>query len=133
MELALAFKLHSAVRYLVLVAGLAAVAKLALSWRRGGRPDRGDRALATAFTALFDLQLVLGALTFALGVFAPRIAGHLALTLGAAALLHSLQVRNRRRSEPGVALPLLAITGAMVLVVLGMLAIGRGPLTATAF
>jgi hypothetical protein len=49
----------------------------------------------------------------------------------AAGLAHALLVVNRKRANPGYLLPLIAVAGAFVLIIGGILAIGRSLLATT--
>ncbi len=51
---------HSYLRWLILIAALAAVVKFALGWRRGAAFQSMDRGLASGFSGLMDLQATLG-------------------------------------------------------------------------
>lgn len=51
---------HSHLRWLILIAALAAILKFAWSWLRGGTFQRLDRILASSFSGLMDLQTLLG-------------------------------------------------------------------------
>lgn len=52
--------LHSIVRWVIMVAALAAVVRFALGWRRGGQFSLMDNGLAAGFSGLMDLQILLG-------------------------------------------------------------------------
>ena len=121
------FHAHSGLRYLVLLAGIIAVAAFLIGLLR--RRDFGGAGpgLLAAYTGLVDLQIVLGLVLFALGRRVPGIEGHLALMILAAAVLHGASIARRRRSQPtGYGLPLVGVVGSLMLIVLGILAIGRG-------
>lgn len=60
----LIFDIHSAVRWLVLLAGAVASLKFLRGWIRGDEFKQLDHLLATAFSGLFDLQVTLGFIFF---------------------------------------------------------------------
>jgi hypothetical protein len=51
---------HSHLRWLILIAALAAILKFGWGWLRGGTFQRLDRILASSFSGLMDLQALLG-------------------------------------------------------------------------
>ncbi|WP_434388569.1 hypothetical protein [Melittangium boletus] len=126
------FKAHSGLRYLVLVVGLLAVVYF-VSGLVSKRPaDKKVRILGSSFAGLLDTQILLGLVLLGSGwPFQPMLWGHLSLMLLAAVLAHVLLVVNRRRPQPGFLLPLIGVGGALLLISLGILAIGRGVLGST--
>ncbi|WP_426754648.1 hypothetical protein [Myxococcus sp. Y35] len=65
--------LHSWLRWGVVVLGVLALVKSLMGWRRGRDWTSGDRGLQVAFTATFDLQMLLGmTLYFVLSPLTPR-------------------------------------------------------------
>ena len=120
------FYIHSGLRYAVLLMGLVALVYFAsgLATRRPvGRPVR---ILGSSFAGLLDTQVLLGVLLVGAGwPFYPALWGHLTMMLLAAVLTHVLLVVNRRRAQPGYLLPLLAVAGALLLILGGILSIGR--------
>jgi hypothetical protein len=94
--------------------------------------DKKVRILGSSFAGLLDTQILLGLVLLGAGwPFRPMLWGHLALMLLAAVLAHVLLVINRKRPQPGFLLPLIAVGGALLLIVGGILAIGRGVMTST--
>lgn len=122
------FHAHSGLRYLVLLAGLVALVFFAFSLATKRPWSKGARVLGSVFTGLLDLQIVLGILLVLMGGnWYPAMWGHVVMMVVAAAAAHVLFAKNRRRPEPGHALPLVAIVVATVCVVGGIFAIGRSP------
>jgi len=121
------FEAHSGLRYLVLLAGA-----IALLWFLAGwilRKPYGPPAPAAfgAFLGLLDLQGLLGIAMWIGGRRAPGIVDHLMLMLGAVLVVHLASVVHRRRPRPvGYGMPLAAVTVALALIVIGILALGRG-------
>jgi hypothetical protein len=52
--------IHSIIRWLIVIAAVAAIVKFALGWLQGGAFQKIDRILAAAFSGLLDLQATLG-------------------------------------------------------------------------
>lgn len=125
------FQLHSGLRYLVLLAGVAALAYYAFGLITRRSPDRTARALGATYVGMLDLQIVVGVALALSGRWSPIVIGHLVMMLLAAITAHGLFVISRRSARPGFGLPLIAVSVALVLIVGGILAIGRGPLTST--
>ena len=126
------FKAHSGLRYLVLVMGLIALAYFAFGLVTKRPVDKKVRILGSSFAGLLDTQILLGLVLLGSGwPFQPKLWGHLTLMLLAAGLAHGLLVKNRRSAQPGFLLPLIAVGGALVLILAAILAIGRGPFTST--
>jgi heme A synthase len=81
------YQAHSGLRYLVLLAALGAVVSLAYALAMG-RVDRSARVLPVAFTALLDLQVLLGIGLVIGGVFPDAAVGHLAMMVLALVAAH---------------------------------------------
>ena len=117
------FAAHSGMRYLVLCMGL-----IALAWfvwgKASGRPfTRPAPALLAAFIGFLDVQVLLG-IGLLIGGHRPAgIWGHVALMVAAVTFAHVMN--KRRKRAPGYGLPLLAVAGAIALIVVGILSIGR--------
>ena len=123
------FHAHSGLRYLVLLAAIVAIVSLGYALATGRRVRTAQR-LATTFTALLDLQIVLGfGLVFG-GLFPDAVIGHLALMLLGAIVVHATSYFGRQaeseRREIGIRLGGIVIS--LVLIVGGILAIGRSVL-----
>jgi hypothetical protein len=69
--------LHSGLRYLVLLAGVAAVVTSAMGLRGGAAPSGAERASMSAFVGLLDLQVVLGVLLLLYWPFYGALIGHI--------------------------------------------------------
>lgn len=118
---------HSGIRYLVLLAGVLALA-YALFGVVTRRPyDPWMRRLASAFAGLIHLQILLGISLLFIGRFTPAVTGHILLMVlaaGAAQVVPS--VMRRRPPEARTWMPHVISAGAALgLVVLGILSIGR--------
>ena len=120
---------HSGLRYLVLLAALAAIVALAYALATG-RPARAAQLLATSFTGLLDLQVLLGIALVIGGIFPDAVVGHLVMMVFAAVVTHASSIVGKRssseRRELGIRLA--GIVVALALIVGGVLAIGRSVL-----
>lgn len=121
------FYAHSGVRYLVLLSGVVAVAYLAQATARREPFGKASRAVMSAFTGFLDLQVLLGLLLLTVVPFYGALAGHLVLMLAAALVGHAVTIANRNRppERQSNALLLAGALTTVVLIVLGILAIGR--------
>ena len=119
------FHAHSGLRYLVLLAGAVALAWFLYGWARGKPFAPPAPAILTALIGLIDLQIVLGFVLYIGGRTAPWILLHLGLMLAAAGVLHFTSIMRRRRAPAGYALPLAGTVLAIVLMIGGILALGR--------
>ncbi|MSR22493.1 MAG: hypothetical protein EXR92_02950 [Gemmatimonadetes bacterium] len=119
---------HSALRYVVLLAGALAVAcSLFLVVTR--RPyDRRVRIASSFFAGLLHLQVLFGFVLIVSGRFYPQLIGHLFMTL-AAAVAVQVPISVMRRRPPEERRPMPHLVGAAVALALiwgGVAAIGRG-------
>lgn len=96
--------IHSIVRWLIVIVASITVIKFALGWLRGSAFSGMDRGLASAFSGLIDLQVLLGFIFFfwnGLGAGAgfPRYRlEHMAIMLVAAVVAH-LPVRWKNAED----------------------------------
>lgn len=120
------FHAHSGIRYLVLLIGLIAIAILAYALITR-KPVRAVGAVSAAFTGVVDLQVLLGLILLFLWPFYGALIGHITLMVLAAATAHGASVWARRSSDARRALTIRlgGILLTLLLVVLGILAIGR--------
>lgn len=121
------FHAHSGLRYLVLLAGLLALAFSLTAALRGQPWNRPGRILLSAFVGLMDLQVLMGLILVFVRVFYPALWGHLTLMILAAAAGHVAAAMNRRR-PPERQSHWVAVIGAglgLVLIVGGIMSIGR--------
>jgi uncharacterized membrane protein YphA (DoxX/SURF4 family) len=123
------YQAHSGLRYLVLLAALGAVVSLAYALAMG-RVDRSARVLPVAFTALLDLQVLLGIGLVIGGVFPDAAVGHLAMMVLALVAAHGSSVLARRASSSRreLTIRLVGILLALALIVGGIMALGRSVL-----
>lgn len=120
------FHAHSGLRYLVLLLGVLAVA--ALLWQRYGRgPLRLRRIATAAFVGVLDVQVLLGIALLFFRPFYGALAGHITMMVLALVVAHIYSVRTKREADVNRAYSLnaIAIIAPLVLVVAGIMAIGR--------
>ncbi len=118
---------HSGLRYLVLLLGVAAllVSFYGLATRR---PLPAARAVMGAFVGTLHLQVLIGVALVASGIWYGALAGHLTLMLVAAAVATVALVRAKRAPDAARAdrVRVFGAGAALLCIVLGILAIGRG-------
>jgi hypothetical protein len=120
---------HSGLRYLVLLAALGAVVSLAYALAMG-RSDRSARVLPIVFTALLDLQVLLGIGLVIGGVFPDAAVGHLVMMVLALVVTHGASVLARRAGAERreLLIRLVGIVLALLLIAGGIMALGRSVL-----
>jgi len=118
---------HSGIRYLVIAAALWTIGYAAYGFATGRPWGRGIRITSLVFTALVDLNVVLGFALLFSRPFYPQLVWHIAAMLMAAFLAHLVPLVMRKRPlEKRSYVPYAA--GALVvlfLIVFGIVAIGR--------
>ena len=123
------FHAHSGLRYLVLLAALAAMVALVYALATA-RAVRASQLLAASFTGLLDLQVLLGLGLVIGGIFPDAVVGHLVMMVFAAVITHASSIVGQRasseRRELGIRLA--GIVAALALIVGGIMAIGRSVL-----
>ena len=120
---------HSGLRYLVLLAAIAALIALTYAVATG-RATRAASVLAAIFAGLLDLQIVLGVGLVIGGNFPDAVVGHLILMMFAAVVTHASSIVGRRSSSERreLLIRLGGIAISLALIVGGIIAIGRGVL-----
>jgi heme A synthase len=128
------FFAHSGLRYLVLLAGVIALLYFAYAVATKSGNERVSRILGASFAGLIDLQALLGIVMVVLGLFYSALIGHIFMMLGAAVVAHAAMVLARSSPEPARAnsIRLMGVVVALLLIVGGIMAIGRSPLGAGA-
>ncbi len=126
------FYAHSGLRYLILLMGVVCFAVFALGVAQKSTFGKPQRLLGTIYAGLLHTQATLGLIMVAMGRFYPALIGHLVLMLLAAVDMQVLMIMNRKRDVPGFILPLAGVVSSLVLIVGGVMAIGRGLFTSTA-
>lgn len=122
---------HSGLRYVVLLLALVNIVVLVKGLATKSTPGKLERILGSSFAGTLHLQVLLGLSMVAMGKFYPQLIGHIAMMLSAAVLAQATLSINKKRPQPGHQLPLIGIGGALVLILGGILAIGRSPFLMT--
>jgi heme A synthase len=88
---------------------------------------RAGKIVSSVFVGLLDLQGVTGLLAVALGLYYPALLGHVFTMIGAIAAAHIFTAMAKSSSDPHRAnqLRLMAFATALLLITVGVLAIGR--------
>lgn len=120
---------HSGLRFLVLLAGIAALLYLAYGWATRRAYDKPARILPASFVGLAWLQIILGVLLVASGIFYPSLIGHISMMVLGTVAAQVLTVMGKKTADArrGYLLSLVGVITALVLILLGIAAIGRGP------
>lgn len=121
------FYAHSGLRYLVLLAGLVAIAYAAYGMVRKRPYDKTMRILAAAFTGIVDLTALSGIAHLLTGVFYPQLGGHIVMMILAAVVAHVVSgvMRRRPMKDRTYAPHLIGTAVVLGLIAAGILAIGR--------
>ena len=125
---------HSGIRYLVLLLAIVAVAMFLHGYLTRRSPGKADRITMAAFTGVLDLQILLGIGLIAAGIFYGALMGHLMMMILAAVSAHAAGVMARKATDSrrAHAIRLVGVALALVLIVGGVMAIGRAPLESNA-
>ncbi len=120
------FFAHSGLRYLILIVGFLALVYLAYAAATGKGSDRTAKVLGSAFAGLLDLQGLIGIVMVALGLFYPALIGHIFMMVGAAVVAHvAMSMARSAPPEKAIKLRLAGVIVALILIVGGIMAIGR--------
>jgi len=125
------FQAHSGLRFLILLAGAIALVVYLAGQLQGQKFGKVHRIAGTAYAGLLHTQALLGLVMVALGRFYPALIGHLAMMLTAAVVMQVCLSVNKKRAQPGMLLPLVGTVISLLLIVGGVMAIGRGLFTVT--
>lgn len=121
------FHAHSGVRYLVLLAGVLSLLYSLVAMLRNRPWDRPGRILLMSFVGFLDLQVLLGIILVFVWAFYPMLWGHLVMMILAALVAHIAAGLNKRRAPEARShlVAVLGSAGALILIVGGIMAIGR--------
>jgi hypothetical protein len=122
---------HSGLRYLVILAALAALVALGYGLSTGRGVKRAF-TLAALFTGVLDLQILLGIGLVIGGIFPDIVIGHFVMMVIAAGVTHGSGIIGRRSTTERreVIVRLCGITLALLIIAGGIMALGRGVLSA---
>ena len=129
------FTLHSHTRWLVAIAAVLAIVKLAITAMQGKEYGKGDRILSSAFVGMLDLQMAIGLVLLvwrlAAGVTIGRfIWEHFATMLIAVSIAHIMSKRAATKTAPNARarVLLLAFLAVLILVYVGITRLPQGGL-----
>ncbi|MBS1151102.1 MAG: hypothetical protein H6Q89_2800 [Myxococcaceae bacterium] len=125
------YNAHSGLRYLVLLAGVVSLAICILGLVQKKAFSKPARISGSVFLGTLHLQVLVGLALVAMRDWYPAMIGHIVTMVVAAVLAQVLITRNKKSATPGYRLPVIAIGTALVLIALGIYAIGRTPLMST--
>ena len=122
---AMLFQAHSGVRYLVLLAGVAALIAAIIAASRDGKG--ADATLIRIFVGVLDLQATLGIILLIMWTFYGQLIGHIVLMIAAVAIAHIGAARAKKQTVAVAASRMRAITVAVSLlaIVAAIMSIGR--------
>lgn len=126
------FHAHSGLRYVILLVGVVALVVYAMGLSQKKEFTKGARIIGASFAGMLHLQVILGIVLVVMGLYTPKVIGHMVMMIAAAVFAQVMMTRNRRKTPPGYRLPLMGVGGALLLITLGLLAIGRLPWAMTA-
>lgn len=126
------FHAHSGLRYLVLLAGILALAYFAFGLATKKPFDKLGRILGSAYSGLLQLQVLLGVGVLVTRGYYPALIGHIVMMVLAAGVAQATLSINRRKPQPVFVLPLVGVLVSLVFIIGGIMAIGRGVFTSTA-
>lgn len=122
------FYAHSGIRFLVMLAAVVSIGLCTVGLMQKKELTKLARISCSIFIGTLHTQVLLGLVMVAMGRWYPYLIGHLVMMLAAAVLAQVLIIKNKRKPKPGHLLPLIGIGGALLLIIGGILAIGRTPL-----
>ncbi len=118
--------LHSLVRFVILLVAVVGIVKVLITLVQKSQPDQIDQTLASAFTGLYDLQVLLGLLLILLGGLTQAV--HPIVMFIGVVLAHGLQNMTKRAEGSNAAMYRLALFVIPLIVILvGLATIGHLP------
>ncbi|WP_141591084.1 MULTISPECIES: hypothetical protein [unclassified Myxococcus] len=126
------FYAHSGLRYLVLLAGILALAYFVSGLATRKPFDKLGRILGSAYSGLLQLQVLLGVGVLVTRFYYPALIGHIVMMVLAAGVAQATLSINRRKPQPTFVLPLVGVAVSIVFIIGGIMAISRGVFTTTA-
>lgn len=120
---------HSGLRFLILLLGAVNLVLLGVGLASKQPFGKLHRILGASFAGSLHLQVLMGLALVAMGRWYPALIGHLVMMLLAAVAAQAAMTMNRKRAVPGFQLPLIGVVVALLCIVGGVMAIGRGLFT----
>lgn len=119
---------HSGLRYLVLLLGVAAVLYSIYAYSTRQTDRSAGRILTSAYVGVLDVQVLIGIFLVIAGIYYPALIGHLAMMVLAAVVAHAASVLAKKEADLRRAhgFRVLGIAFSLLLIVGGIMAIGRG-------
>ncbi|CAM3490718.1 hypothetical protein G4177_09245 [Corallococcus sp. ZKHCc1 1396] len=127
------FHLHSGLRYLALLSGVIALAYFAFGVATKKPFDKVGRIIGASYSGFVQLQVLVGIGVLVTRGYYPALIGHIVMMVLAVSVIQGCLSANRRRTPPGYVLPLVGTVLSLVFIAGGVMAIGRGLFTSTAF
>ena len=119
--------LHSLVRFVILLVAVVGIIKVLIALVHKTKPDQIDRTLASAFTGLYDLQVLIGLLLILLGGLSQAI--HPIVMFIGVLLAHGLQAMTKRAEGTSATMYRLALfIVPLVVILVGLATIGHLPI-----
>ena len=116
---------HSGLRFLILLLGVVNLVVLGGSLATKKPFGKVHRILGASYAGSLHLQVLLGLSLVAMGDWFPALIGHLSMMVLAAASAQVAMTMNRKRPVPGLQIPLAGVVISLLLIVGGVMAIGR--------
>ena len=116
--------IHSIVRWVIVIVGLAAIVKFLLGLARKSEFGKADRGLSAGFSGLMDTQVLLGFIYFFITGFGgagfPMYRIEHMSTMLVAAVIGHIPAMFKKKDVKKFAVAFWAIIGALILVVIGV-------------
>ncbi len=117
---------HSLVRFVVLLIAVVGIVKVLVNLVRKSEPAPSDRAIASAFLGVYDLQVLLGLLIIFLGGLTNAL--HPVVMFIGVVIAHGLQAMSRRSRGANVHLVrLIFYIVPLAIILVGLAIIGHLP------
>ena len=116
---------HSGLRFLILLLGVVNLVVLGGSLAMKKPFGKVHRILGASYAGSLHLQVLLGRSLVAMGDWFPALIGHLTMMILAAGSAQVAMTMNRKRPTPGLQIPLAGVVISLLLIVGGVMAIGR--------
>ncbi|WP_420129080.1 hypothetical protein [Longimicrobium sp.] len=125
---------HSGLRFLVLLSAVIAIAVLLWGWSSRREFGGQSRAVTAVFNGALGLQFLLGIGTVLTRPWYGALIGHLIMMVAAIGAAHGITGYAKKQPDPRRAhmISLIGVALSLLLIVGGIMAIGRTPLQMTA-
>ncbi len=123
--MSIVFYLHSGIRYLVLLAAIAALLYLLFGLATRRDFDKLAGGLTGAYVGLLDLQVLLGVVLYLLVPKYPALMGHVIMMLAAVTVGHVANIVNKRREHKSYVVAFAGVAVSLLFIVGGIMSIGR--------